>query len=971
MRKLFLIILSVFCLYSISFCADVPPVAGLGSIKTDDLPPGATPPTTIFKTDNISGPLPTNKWFTSILFGCYDSDFTNINKNSFKMYTYPQVIKCDDEKINGLSYGLLIEAPNVIFSDKVDYEINYGTSKYGEKLVDDYPNVLKITPYKTIEYNTINPINTTVNGTKLTGYSDWAATAIWIDDYDNTKWMKATFGQGFLFTYFEFSKNIYPAIEFPYNWDEIGYGENCRYILYDTKNGNKIDDNAFKKDYIYENDSLLLQIKLPNKDRFYGIFVPKGTQFFQVEDTAYDKEGKMTRPWIKISIKFPDTLPEEKRFISTALLPSSSSETAKKDIIKYYKYAYNFVSTTTVKLDIITKNNLNYATTDFKFTFNKKREKEEGIIFKEVEGLKETVYFNNYSDQTFFCLFPHQYKATTSNATKKLSNNELSTLRGNLKIYEGSSFSTENKVCGVIPFFKLTDFSKNAKEKIITSLKTDKDIDIDMVKEENTYFYGKNVAKIANLIPVSDNIYNVSNDTTTKLIKKLKDELINWFTYNPTEESKYFAFDKTWGGIIGIMNGFGSQNYNDHNFHYGYFIYASAILAMYDETFEKDYGGIVKLLIEDIANTDRENKSFPYMRSFDFYEGHSWANGLGGSDDNGIDIESSSEAMNAWAAIYMWGLATKNDDYIKLGLYLYTIEYQAIKSYFFVTGKDSVVKDIFNSAGYKENSVGILYGGTSKYKVHWGATDPRQIRGIQVLPMTSSLLYTGYDSYYAKNKFFTTSSYTWNDIWTRFQALYAPNEAWINFDENHEGTDYIDDGGTATYTYHFIDFFRQNGTLETGYSASMPSYLVTIKNDIPVFSAYNYTNNIKNVTFYDSTGNDLGYMTVPAKTFKTTTHLKKDSEDETLLIYPVPYKPSNSNYGGQGIHFENISDGSDIKIFNIAGELVYEKTIANANKDFIWNVRNNSGNKIASGIYIYYIITPDGKKHKGKLAIER
>ena len=71
------------------------------------------------------------------------------------------------------------------------------------------------------------------------------------------------------------------------------------------------------------------------------------------------------------------------------------------------------------------------------------------------------------------------------------------------------------------------------------------------------------------------------------------------------------------------------------------------------------------------------------MRNYDFYESHSWANGMGGQDDRGIDQESSSEAMNTWSAVYLWGLITQNKEIENLGIYLYSNEYQAIKYYYF------------------------------------------------------------------------------------------------------------------------------------------------------------------------------------------------------------------------------------------------------------------------------------------------
>ncbi len=956
-------------------------------------------PEPIYKTiGSVPYPYPTNKWFNSIV---YNAD--NDNKEfSLKMYTYPQVVKCE-------SSGFLIEKPTVVFSSPIGnnpYQINYGVNPYNGRSIDNYPNMLKVSAYKTAYYNTGNPIQTTSNGVKLNKYSDWTATALWTDDYDNTKYMKTTFGQGFLFTYFEFS-NIYPAIEFPYDWNS--YNDNFRYILYDTRNGEKIIDNGFKSggedvEYIYENDSLLLHAKFPSKDIFYAIFVPEGTKFYQVQDSAYTSAG-LKRPWIKTSI----ILPDDQKYMSVALLPSDNLQDAKNDMKKYYKYAYNFVSKTNADWSVKKKNNLKYARTDFGFTFDVKRNGT-GSIFG------ENVSFEN--NKTFFCLFPHQCNAdnfTGAVTAAGLSKTNIRTLRGDLKIYEGNKFSTENKIYGIVPFFQ-SKLSGSDKTKIQTELENDKNLSIDpplpsaTENKRNTYYYGKNLAKIANLIPVSDGVS--SQSIKEELITKLKNELENWFSYSSGKSEKYFFYDTKWGGLIGVGDpqvfnnteykySFGTEQYNDHNFHYGYFIYAAAILAMNDSGFAANYGSIVELLIKDIANGNKNDiGQYPFMRHFDFYESHSWANGMGGANDDGIDIESSSEAMNAWAAIYMWGLATKNDYYINLGLYLYTSEYQAVKNYFFVTGKDSAVKDIFAAAGYTKKSFGILYGGLCKYSLHWTpGNDAREIKGIQLLPMTPSLLYLGYDKEYAQSfydemKTETPVNYYWNDIWSRFKALFNPSEAWTDFAFNHGGAGKIDDGGTASYTYHFINFFKQYGTPDFSYTADVPSYLVLSKSSPAgssaisrasssrtssltsdgdkTFCAYNYTDTPKDVRFYDSFGNYLGYLTVAANSFNSSSVLQNSSDDDKKFsVYPVPYKPnSGGKYDGDGITFSGITPNSDIKIFNIAGEKVFETVTDSVSSSYLWNGKNNYGNNVASGVYIYYIKSQSGTK-KGKIAIER
>ena len=52
-------------------------------------------------------------------------------------------------------------------------------------------------------------------------------------------------------------------------------------------------------------------------------------------------------------------------------------------------------------------------------------------------------------------------------------------------------------------------------------------------------------------------------------------------------------------------------------------------------------------------------------------------------------------------------------------------------------------------------------------------------------------------------------------------------------------------------------------------------------------------------------------------------------------------------------------------------EKVFEETVSITDNLFVWNSENNAGKEVASGIYFYYIKTTDGKKFKGKIAIER
>jgi hypothetical protein len=86
------------------------------------------------------------------------------------------------------------------------------------------------------------------------------------------------------------------------------------------------------------------------------------------------------------------------------------------------------------------------------------------------------------------------------------------------------------------------------------------------------------------------------------------------------------------------------------------------------------------------------------------------------------------------------------------------------------------------------------------------------------------------------------------------------------------------------------------------------------------------------------------------------------------IVYPNPYKPGT---GGQfdrsdGVMFSNLTQKAKIKIYTIAGDFVTEINKDNMDNKILWNVTNDGGNKLTSGVYIYIITNPDKAKDKAK-----
>jgi len=124
-----------------------------------------------------------------------------------------------------------------------------------------------------------------------------------------------------------------------------------------------------------------------------------------------------------------------------------------------------------------------------------------------------------------------------------------------------------------------------------------------------------------------------------------------------------------WGGLVSSATyvtgdpgvDFGNTMYNDHHFHWGYFIYTAAVIGHLDPSWIPANRAYVDLLARDIANPSMLDPYFPVWRSFDWFHGHSWAHGLFDTLD-GKDQESSSEDTMHVYALKLWGAVTRDSN---------------------------------------------------------------------------------------------------------------------------------------------------------------------------------------------------------------------------------------------------------------------------------------------------------------------
>jgi endo-1,3(4)-beta-glucanase len=181
------------------------------------------------------------------------------------------------------------------------------------------------------------------------------------------------------------------------------------------------------------------------------------------------------------------------------------------------------------------------------------------------------------------------------------------------------------------------------------------------IPSDSMYYAGKSLAKWATIVWVTKDVLANDNLATAGL-DRLKQEMAK---YVANQQMHPLYYDDTWEGIVSSAGfndpgaDFGNTYYNDHHFHFGYFVYAAAVIGYLDPTWltQGDNKTWTNMLVKDFAESDYNGRDYPFFRSFDWFHGHSWAKGLFESPD-GKDQESSSEDGLASFAIKMWGKVT-------------------------------------------------------------------------------------------------------------------------------------------------------------------------------------------------------------------------------------------------------------------------------------------------------------------------
>jgi endoglucanase Acf2 len=522
----------------------------------------------------------------------------------------------------------------------------------------------------------------------------------------------------------------------------------------------------------------------------------------RVRGTAYALFGPTGVQWDSVSgTEWIARLPAGRGYLSVAGLPDDTAATQGLLL----KHAYAAVVDTRVDWKV------DRATGEVQTTFT--------ATTQPLEGPEATPLLG---------LYPHHWFRNAS--VEGRLGPAYDTVRGKLRLLASNTFRTTARYTGFVPYWpalpdatpRLADLKDVMRSDIRNARR------MLLVEGEGPYWQGKGLLRLLKMLDV----YEQQGDAeaSARLLELVKTRIEEWFAGQ--DRRRYFHWDQAMGTVVGYPEEyFAVRQMNDHHFHYGYWIRAVAEIALRDPAWAARgrWGDMVDLLIKDIAFPERGKAEFPFLRTFDPYEGHSWASGIG-LGEHGNNQESSSEALNAWAGLILWGEVQGDPALRDLGIWLLVTETEAVKHYWF-----DLYGQVF-APEYQNVDVSMVFGAKYAHNTWW-IDDPRQITGINLLPMTTvSTYFATHPDYIRKNlaalaeeqKIWAARGKKvdppdiWQDVFAKYLALADPAAALQSW--NRWGA--VELGDSRTHTLHYLLSLATLGAPDTSITANTTLYQV-------------------------------------------------------------------------------------------------------------------------------------------------
>lgn len=350
------------------------------------------------------------------------------------------------------------------------------------------------------------------------------------------------------------------------------------------------------------------------------------------------------------------------------------------------------------------------------------------LSYKVDRAQKQVVVDYQYDQDGLFYLLPHIYK-TGQTGANVISSASVVGIKGTYLLASGRTYQIK------VPIYE----NSNRNAAIDTPSKK-ANLKAALVEDSNNvrfnakdpYFGGKELARAARLIEIADLLGE------TQIMNKIKNQLtseLDNFWFGISNNKPALVFEPTWGGIVSRASvgnahaDFGQYYYNDHHFHYGYHIYAAAVLAKYYPDYYESRKQYYRAIVADYAGTCEYEELPCQARAKDPFLLHSYAAGIFEFADS-RNQESTSESINGYYAVRELGKNTNDQSMEDLGNFLLSTEIMSSKMYWQIKDNE-IYKEPFSNSGV----VGILWETKVDYATFFGA-NAEYIYGIQMLPFT-------------------------------------------------------------------------------------------------------------------------------------------------------------------------------------------------------------------------------------------
>lgn len=399
--------------------------------------------------------------------------------------------------------------------------------------------------------------------------------------------------------------------------------------------------------------------------------------------------------------------------------------------------------------------------------------------------------------KTAFASMPHQ---RTSESAASCDLGTYETIYGALELCAGTELTWTAPKQAVSSQLDLSGISGSDRELLAEQVR--RDIEATPEYPADTYFGGKALYRDAMLYTIAQQVGEEEAAQTAKT--RLLEQLRQWTQVDGCAERDAFcfAYDEANKGVVGQTPSFGSDEYNDHHFHYGYFLYAAGVMAKDDPALAEEFAPVMDLLAADIAN-DATTGELPVRRTFDVYQSHSWASGTSPFAD-GNNQESSSEAVNAYAGLQLWAEASGNDPLAAQAQWMMANEASSALSYW--TNFDRS-EDVYQ--GYGHTVIPLNFGAKRDYAT-WFSPEPAAMLAILALPLSPSSDFLGVDPARVDTNIGEATAaggynQTYGDWLLMYSALGGEEQKAAALQQAQTLSDeWIDDGNTRSYMYAYI-----------------------------------------------------------------------------------------------------------------------------------------------------------------------